>query len=233
MPGQRSLFAAFAVLGRSSSTSPVSGRVVPGVKPHTASCCYPSVRAGALREHRLLSTGGLAARLIRSGSHRGNQSRPRRRARTRLRDGSRLPRHRPQRPNSAVTVLYWRLPGAIGLPSCSRVAARLSLALYLAAAGPSAKARSTLVVTWRTNAGGRAADAVRLVAVDRLHPAHRATVEDPGAARVGVVGRVAVAGDAPAGQRGVGEHLDRALERVGGVDPVVLDADQVREGPPR
>lgn len=52
-----------------------------------------------------------------------------------------------------VLVFYWRLPGATGLPSCSWVAARLSLALYLAAAGPSAKARSTLVVTWATNAG--------------------------------------------------------------------------------
>src|SRR6185437_9580260 len=46
-----------------------------------------------------------------------------------------------------------RLPGAIGLPSRSWVAATLSWDLYLSAAGPSAKARSTLVVTWRTNAG--------------------------------------------------------------------------------
>jgi WD40 repeat protein len=48
---------------------------------------------------------------------------------------------------------YWRLPGAIGLPSRSPMASRLSLALCLSAAGPWEKARSTLVVTWRTKAG--------------------------------------------------------------------------------
>src|SRR5215471_3363635 len=63
---------------------------------------------------------------------------------------------------------------------------------------------------------GLAADAVRLVTVDGLDPAHRAAVEDAGAARAGVVGGVAVAALALAGQRRVGEHLDRALHRIGG-----------------
>src|SRR5262249_18154553 len=76
---------------------------------------------------------------------------------------------------------------------------------------------------------GLAADAVRLVAVDGLDPAHRAAVEDAGAARVGVVGGVAVAALALAGQRRVGEHLDGARHRVGGIEPVVLAGGQVRE----
>src|ERR1700728_339093 len=77
--------------------------------------------------------------------------------------------------------------------------------------------------------GGGAGDAVRLVAVDGLDPAHRAAVVDAGSAGVRVVGGIPVAGGAQAGQRRVREHLDGARHRVGGVHPVVFDADEVRE----
>jgi hypothetical protein len=77
--------------------------------------------------------------------------------------------------------------------------------------------------------GGRRRDAVRAVAEDSLHPAHRAGVEDAGAARSRVVGRVAEAAGALADQRRVRKDLDRAWHRVGRVDPVVFHANEVAE----
>ena len=133
------------------------------------------------------------------------------------------------RPDAAAAG-YCRSAGLpIGSPAYSCMASRLSRAGYLAAAGPSANARSRFVVTCLTKAGVRAADAVRRVAVDRLHPAHGARVEHPGAAGDRVVGRVAEAGPPWQTSGECDKHLDRPRHRVAGVDPVVLDADQVGE----
>jgi len=82
-------------------------------------------------------------------------------------------------------------------------------------------------------AGCHPRNAVRAVAEDRLHPAHGACVEDAGPACVRVVGRIAEARRPLAHQRRVGQDLDRPRHRVGGIDPVVLDADQVAEARPR
>ena len=82
-------------------------------------------------------------------------------------------------------------------------------------------------------AGRHCGYAVRAVAEDRLDPAHGARVEDAGPACVRVVGRITEARRPLAHQRRVGQDLDRPRHRVGRVDPVVLDADQVGEARPR
>ena len=131
-------------------------------------------------------------------------------------------------PAQGIRTGYCQAP--MRSPAYSCIASRLSWAGYLAAEGPSAKEPNTLAVTWRTKTGRRTGDPVRLVAEGRLHPAHRARVEGTFPAGVGVVGGVAVAADALADQRGVGQHLDRPLNRVAGSHRVVFDPDQIGEG---